>query len=119
MENKKAILNYCPNFERIINTDFIDGDNLSLELVRIYKKYIFKIDINNLEDLSKVKKLDQIMGKYVDDYLFRKKFQNEMHSLKIKKNASDVIKAIVEGLIELFKKYELDSTRKIELSKWI
>lgn len=119
MENKKAILNYCPNFERIINTDFADGDNLSLELVRIYKKYIFKIDLNNLDELSNVKKLDQIMGKYVEDYLFRKKFQNEMHYLKVKKNATDVIKSIVEGLIELFKKYEFDFTRKVEISKWI
>ena len=119
MENNKLILNYCPNFERIISTDFLDGDNLSIELVRIYKKYIFKVNINDLEELSKVKKLDQIMGKYVDDYLFRQKFQNEMHTLRIKKNANDIIKAIVEGILELFKKYELDSTRKIDISRWI
>ena len=102
-----------------MSTDFLEGDTLSLELVRIYKKYIFNVDINNLEELSKVTKLDQIMGKYAADYLFRKKFRQEMHTLKIKQNATDIIKAIVESLIELFKKYELDATRKIDLSKWI
>ena len=119
MDNNKLILNYCPNFERIMSTDFLAEDTLSLELVRIYKKYIFKIDLNNLDELQNAKELDYIMGKYVEDYLFRKKFQNKMHSMRIKKNASDIIKAIVESIIEMFKNYELETTRKIDISKWI
>ena len=42
MKNNKQVLNYCKNFEKIVNTDFVEGDNLSLQLVKIYKDYIFK-----------------------------------------------------------------------------
>ena len=42
MKNNKLVLNYCRNFEKIINTDFEENDTLSLQLVKIYKDYIFK-----------------------------------------------------------------------------
>ena len=51
MKNNKQILNYCKNFEKIVNTDFVEGDNLSVQLVKIYKDYIFKIDLANEEDM--------------------------------------------------------------------
>ena len=33
MKNNKLVLNYCRNFEKIINTDFEENDTLSLQLV--------------------------------------------------------------------------------------
>ena len=50
LKNNKLVLSYCKNFERINNTDFQEGDNLSLQLVKIYKDYIFNIDIRNEEE---------------------------------------------------------------------
>lgn len=119
MNTNKLILKYCPNFDRIINTDFLEGDNLSLQLVKIYKDYIFHIDINSEEDLGLVGLIDKTMGKYIDDYYFRKTMQKEILSIKIKKNAGDTLKIIVECIIGIFKRYEEDSTRKIYISKWI
>ena len=118
MENNKIILSYCKNFERIMGTDFLEGDTISNRLVKIYKDFIFKIDINNEEDIKEAKEIDQVMGKYVDDYTFRKKLQDEMRYMKVKKS-SDIIRTIVEGIIEIFKRYEIDATRKIYISKWI
>ncbi len=119
LENNKKILSYCKNFNRIMNTDFLEGDNISVELVRIYQDYIFRIDINNEEDTQKAMEIDRIMGKYVDDYSFRKTLQQEMKTIRIKRNVTDVVRAIVESIITIFKRYELEVTRKIYISKWI
>ena len=119
MKNNKVILSYCQNFEKIINADFLEGDNLSLQLVKIYKDYIFSIDITNEEDIINVKEIDKIMARYVDDYLFRKTLKQELLRVKVKKTCGDMIKTIVESIIEIFHKVEFESTRKIYISKWI
>ncbi|MBE6154165.1 MAG: hypothetical protein E7163_01135 [Firmicutes bacterium] len=119
METNRIILSYCKNFDKIINTDFLEDDTLSLQLVKIYKDFIFKIDINNELDVAKVKELDKTMCKYVDDYFFRKTLQKEILTIKVKKSAGDVIRTIVDSIISIFKKYEEDSTRKIYISRWI
>lgn len=119
MQNNKIILSYCPNFNKIMNTDFLEGDNISQELVKIYKKFIFSIDISNIEDINNVKEIDKIMGKYVDDYYFRKTFQERLVNVRVKRSATDVIRAIVLSIIDLFKGYEDETTRIIYISKWI
>ena len=113
MENNKLILNYCKNFDYIMNTDFLEGDTVSSRLVSIYK------NIHNEDDINKAILIDTVMGKYVEDYTFRKKLQEEMHQIKVKKGASDIIRTIVDGLIDIFRRYEVDATRKIYISKWI
>ena len=118
MDKNKIILSYCKNFERIMNTDFLEGDNISLQLIKIYKEFIFNIDINNEDEINKAKDIDVVMGKYVEDYAFRKKLQAEMHTIKVKKG-NNIITTIVESIIAIFKNYELELTRKIYISKWI
>ncbi len=119
MKNNKQVLSYCKNFEKIINTDFLEGDNLSLQLVHIYKDYIFSIDLANEEDVEKAIEIDKIMARYVDDYLFRKTLKQELLRVKVKKSCKDVIQTIVESIIEIFKRVEFEQTRKIYISKWI
>lgn len=118
MKNNKQILNYCKNFEKIVNTDFVEGDNLSVQLVKIYKDYIFKIDLANEEDISNAIEIDKIMARYIDDYLFRKTLKQELLRVKVK-SCGDVIKTIVESIIEIFRKVKFEQTRKIYVSKWI
>lgn len=119
MEQNKIILKHCINFEKIISTDFLDGDSFSFQLVKIYKDFIFKIDINNEEDIRKAIQIDKTMGKYVDDYFFRKTLQEELAKVKLKRTPGDIIRTIVDSLIHIFQKYEEDSTRKIYVSRWI
>ncbi len=71
MKNNKLVLSYCKNFEKINNTDFLEGDNLSLQLVKIYKDYIFSIDVTNEEELNNAIEIDKIMARYIDDYFFK------------------------------------------------
>ncbi len=119
MYDNKMILSYCKNFDKIVNTDFIEGDNLSLQLVKIYKDFIFRANIHDQNDIRKVCDIDTVMGKYVDDYLFRKTLQHELLTVKVKRTAGDTIRFIVESIISIFRKYELESTRKIYVSRWI
>ncbi len=119
MNNNKLILSYCKNFEKINNADFLEGDNLSLQLVKIYKDYIFSIDIDNEDEISNAVQIDKIMAKYVDDYLFRNTLKQELLRIRVKKCCTDIIKTIVESIIEIFHKVEFEQTRKIYISKWI
>lgn len=119
MQNNKIILSYCPNFDKITNADFLEEDVLSLQLVKIYKDFIFKIDLTNELDIIKIKDLDKTMGKYVDDYFFRKTLQKEILTMKVRRTAGDILNAIVDGIISIFRRYEEGATRKIYISRWI
>ena len=83
-----------------------------------YIKIIYKIDLANEEDISNAIEIDKIMARYIDDYLFRKTLKQELLRVKVK-SCGDVIKTIVESIIEIFRKVEFEQTRKIYVSKWI
>ncbi len=119
LKNNKLVLNYCKNFERITNTDFLEGDTLSLQLVKIYKDYIFNIDLTQEEEIENVIEIDKIMGRYIDDYLFRKTLKQELVKVRVKRSCGDIIRTIVENIIEIFHRVEFEQTRKIYISKWI
>ncbi len=118
-EINKKILNYCKNFSKIVNTDFLEDDNISIELVKIYQDYIFNIDLNNDIEIDNAIEIDKIMGKYVEDYNFRKTLKQELRTIKIKNNTRNIVSLIVESIISIFRKYELELTRKIYISRWI
>lgn len=111
LKNNKLILNYCKNFERIVNTDFLEGDILSIQLVRIYKDFIFNIELTE-QEIQKAIEIDKIMGRYIDDYLFRKTLKQELTKVKVKKSCSDIIKTIVENIIEIFHRVDLSKQEK-------
>ncbi len=119
LNTNKKILKYCPNFERIINLDYYEDDTVTERLIHIYEKFIFSSNIENDEDLLLIKEIDRVLGKYIDDYAFRKEMQVEIFRVKVRKTCNNILKAIVEGIIRIFEKYEEDSTRNIYISRWI
>jgi hypothetical protein len=119
LDKNKIILNYCPNFYRIVNFDYFEDDSVTEKLIHIYEDYIFKIDISNHDDIDTVKTIDYVLGKYIDDYLFRRQMQKEIYNVKIRKSCTDVLKAVVESIIAIFDRYQEETTRKIYISRWI
>lgn len=117
--NNKQIINYCENFYKIINFEPMENDVISTKLIRIYQEYIFNIDINNNEDISSIKELDHVIGKYIDDYLFRKELQKEIIKVSVRKDAKNVLKEIINSIIKIFNNYEEYTTRVIYISRWI
>ena len=118
MKNK-LVLNYCPNFYKIVNFDIDEGDNLTRKLISIYQDYIFNIDVANVEDTKLVMAIDKVLAKYIDDYAFRKNLKISMLHVKIKKSCTNVLKAIVESIVAIFDNYEEYTTRNVYISKWI
>ena len=53
--NKNNILTYCPNYNKIINFEFLKSDYISEQLVNYYRKYICSIDIMNAEECNRAK----------------------------------------------------------------
>ncbi len=113
------VLRYCPNFNRIMNFDYYEGDVVTERLICIYEKFIFSVNLDEEENVSLIKEIDYVIGKYIDDYTFRKEMQVEIFRVKVKKTCTNILQAVVEGIIRIFEKYEEDSTRNIYISRWI
>lgn len=118
MNKNKIILQYCPNFYKIINYDF-EGDSLTDKLIKVYKKFIFTIDIEDMKEVKIANQIDKILAKYIEDYQFRKELKNGLKQFRVTNLSSNILKAIVEGIISVFNKYEEGSTRKIYIARWI
>ena len=115
----KKILTYCPNFYKIINFKPISYDELTDKLIRMYKEYIFRVDLNNELDIEKIKNLDEALSKYIDDYIFRKELKKEILLIKVKNDCKDILKFFIDKIISIFNKYKESSTRVIYISRWI
>lgn len=116
---EKEILKYCPNFNRIVNFDYPSEDAVSKKIIKIYKDYIFGVNLCDSEDIRRVGEIDYVLGRYIDDYLFRKELKVELGRVKIKRTCTDILKAIVESIIHIFDNYLENSTKKLRIARWI
>ena len=119
MSNTNSILSYCPNYYKIINFEFLESDYISARLVSFYENYVCNISIDDKEDLYKAKQVDEIVSKYIDDYIFRKEMKRELLQIKVKKSAGDILKIIIDNIIKIFERYKDGITRNIYISRWI
>ena len=119
MNKNKLILQYCPNFYRIINFEYFEDDRLSERLISIYQKFIFAVNVVDENEIKQAAEIDKVLAKYIDDYRFRKEMKQGLCEIKVPKTTENVLSAIVEGMINIFKKYEEGTTRQIYLSRWI
>ena len=122
VENKKEVLNYCPNFNQIVNFEYAQDDKISGKLIRIYKDYICHLDITTPDDVKHIQEIDYVLGRYIEDYAFRRELKAEIIHVKIRKTCTefiDILKAIVASIIHIFDNYLENSTRKIRIARWI
>lgn len=118
MDNSKQIINNCPNFYKIVNFDYFEDDNFTACLIKIYRQYIFSINPLDLESIKKVKQLDLVLSKYIDDYIFRKTMKYELSQIKIY-NKTDLLQKLINSILGIFDKYEEGKTRNIYIARWI
>ena len=91
---------------------------LTDKLLKIYRSFIFSVNIDNSEAIEKVSTIDKVLAKYVDDYLFRKEMKHSLSTLQIKKT-NNLLLTLVDNLISIFDRYEEGTTRRIYISRWI
>lgn len=118
MKKNKIILSHCPYFYKINEFVFFEDDRISGKLIQVYRNYVFSIDVNDDKQLHDVEKIDYILNKYIDDYMFRKQIQKELLNSKIKSDGS-IVNSIVDILISLYDIYESGYTRNIYFARWI
>ncbi|MEG1457637.1 MAG: hypothetical protein RSC57_03480, partial [Bacilli bacterium] len=70
--NNKDILEFAPNYLKIVNMEFYEGDKVSEKLIKLYEEFVFSIDLSSGSQKTKLKTLDIIMNKYINDLSFRK-----------------------------------------------
>lgn len=118
MNKNKQILCHCPNFYKIVNFEYFEDDKLSEKLISVYEDFVFKVDINNKKQVTKLEQLDLVLNKYIEDYFFRKELKCEMKRIRIRKD-EDILNAIVNWIIKVFDNYEVGYTRNIYFSRWL
>lgn len=118
MNKNIEIIKHCPHFYTIINFEYYGDDLISEKLIDVYEKYIFSVDINNSEEVAKLEKLDSVMYKYINDYIFRKEIKKDITKVKVKKG-DNVLESIVSAIIKFFDEYELVSLKKVPTTRWI
>ena len=118
MKKNKIIIDHCKNFYRIKDFEYDNDDYITDKLISIYEEYIFNIDEKNPEDIKKIEILDLVIGKYIDDFNFRKEFKDRVLNIKVSRQ-DNVLECIVNSLIKLFENYEEGYTRSIYIARWI
>lgn len=112
------IIDNCPNFNKIINFDYFEGDYFTANLIHIYRQYIFTIDPMNPEELNKVKHMDMVINKYIDDYIFRKEMKYALLKVTFQRDEK-LISNLVNAILGIFEDYQEGNTRKIYVARWI
>lgn len=118
MNKNKQILKHCPNFYKIINFEFQEKDKITPKIIEIYKAYIFNTNLDNLEEVKKLEKIDIIITKYLEDYTFKKELQKTLLELKFD-NTHNFCNTAIDKIISLFDNYEIGYTRNIYFARWI
>ena len=115
----KKILEHCPNYYKIINTEFYENDLITEKLIKVYEEFVFSVDIKNKEALKKLENIDKILNKYCNDIHFKKELQKSIIEIKIKRDIKNVLEFIVDKILEIFERYTEGYTRNIYISRWI
>ena len=119
MNSSNLLLKNCPNYYKITEFEFFENDYISENLVSFYKDYVCNLETYDAEGLEKARSMDTIVNKYIEDYTFRQEMKKELLTIKIKSTVENILRAIVDNIIKIFERYEIDSTRKIYISRWI
>lgn len=118
MDKNKIVIENCPNFYKIVNFDYFEDDNFTANLIKIYRDYIFSVDVLDNNSLNKVKQLDLALSKYIDDYIFRKTMKFELSQVRIE-SKEDLLSKLINAILGIFDKYEEGKTRNIYIARWI
>lgn len=116
--DRLEVLNKCKNYERIVNFEYLQEDLITAKLIKVYKEYFVSV-LKSKDGLDVLVRLDYVLGRYIEDYEFRRELRKEIVQVKIKKSCTDILKAIVASIIKIFDNYLENSTRRIHIARWI
>ena len=113
------ILYLSPNYDDIVNHDFLKEDIFSYKLVDWYKEIIFSCNINIKKQRKLITFLDKSLYLYITNYDYKRKIKEYINAEEI----NYFEKAKIENLIAKIKsftfEYEKNKILYFETSRWI
>lgn len=110
--NVKKILDCCPYYDDIINSDIVYEDDFSVDLIDWYRDLIFSCDGDNNDDIKVVRDIDRCMYLYINDNKYRKGIRKIINF-----NLDDY--KIVNKILDFTDKYEINEILNITTEKWL
>ena len=116
------------NIEKNYTVNIIDDNNAELINEKLKILVDLTIDANNsihsnviiyddINNYSRVK-IDYVLNKYIEDYMFRKQLQKDVMNIRVK-TSDNFIKKTIEAILGFYDSYEAGYTRNIYFARWI
>lgn len=115
----KEVVNICKNYYSIKNSNIYEGEEVTVNLIKIYEDYIFGLDIITKREKEKMALIDRIMFKFISDSRFKKEMCEHLGSLRVNKGVSNLVEYVVNKMIVFFEDYKDMITRNIYVPRWI
>lgn len=119
ISNVKKILNCCPYYDDIINSEVDYEDELSYDLIDWYKDLIFSCNANNEEEVKIIKLIDHSMYLYVNSYKYKIGLKKIIDINDIDLNSDKKIKNLIKKIINYTTKYENNEILNITNGRWL
>lgn len=119
ISNVKKILNCCPYYDDIINSEVDYEDELSYDLIDWYKDLIFSCNTNNEEEVKIIKLIDRSMYLYVNSYKYKIGLKRIIDINDIDLNSDKKIKNLIKKIINYTTKYENNEILNITNGRWL
>ncbi len=115
----KEVVSICKNYYDIKNSSVYEGDEVTLNIIKIYEDYIFGLDIITKREKEKMALIDKIMLKFISDNRFKKEMCEHLGSLRVNKGVTNLVEYVVSKMIVFFEDYKDIVTRNIYVPRWI
>lgn len=107
---KTKVMKYAVNYDKVVNFIYDNDDFITDKIINYYKNYIF----NNVpKEHYKVKTLDMIINKFLNDIYFNDYIKNNLDS------DTDYYYDLDYVLSKLYKEYMIKEDRRIAIHKWL
>lgn len=115
----KEIVEVCKNYYTIVNAEIYEGDEVTLNIIKLYEDFIFGMDIVTKREKEKLALIDRIMLKFITDNRFRKEMCAHLGSLRVSKGVHNLVEYVMNKMIVFFEDYKDIYTRNIYIPRWI
>lgn len=115
----KEIINACEYYYDIVNYEIYEGENIKQNIVKMYKDYVFSMEIVTKREKEKLANIDKIVYKFLTDRRFYKEMVRELSNLRVSKAVNNVVEYVMNKMVEFFDNYKTIYTRNIYIPRWI
>ena len=101
----KEIVEVCKNYYTIVNAEIYEGDEVTLNIIKLYEDFIFGMDIVTKREKEKLEESITIMLLPKDP--------------KVSKGVHNLVEYVMNKMIVFFEDYKDIYTRNIYIPRWI